>query len=201
MLWLAAHPLVLASRSPIRRALLESAGLPVDVSIADLDERAVEMRAGPLSPSGAALLLAREKALAVPTVHPGQLVLGADQTLALGDTRFTKPADSKAARDQLRTLSGRTHELCSGVVIALDGQVIFSHCEIAQMTMRSLSEPFLDAYIEAAGPAVSTSVGGYQLEKLGIHLFERIEGDHFTILGLPLMPLLGYLRREGFVAA
>jgi septum formation protein len=201
MLWLATHPLVLASRSTVRRVVLESAGIPVEVSVADLDERAIEARAGPLSPTAAAILLAREKALAVATPRAGQLVLGADQTLALGHTRFTKPASTEAARDQLRSLSGKTHELCSGVAIAKDGQVIFSHCEIAQMTMRSLSERFLDAYLQAAGPAVTTSVGGYQLEKLGIHLFERIEGDHFTILGLPLVQLLGFLRQEGFVLA
>ena len=201
MLWRATHPLLLASRSAVRRAMLESAGIPVEVSIADLDERAVEARAGPCSPTEAAKLLARKKAQAVPTTRPGQLVLGADQTLALGTTRFTKPADTAAARDQLRELSGRTHELCSGLAVVRDGQVLFSHCEVARMTMRSLSDSFLDAYLAAAGPAVTTSVGGYQLEKLGIHLFERIEGDHFTILGLPLLPLLDFLRREGFVAA
>lgn len=201
MLWRAPHPLVLASRSAIRRALLESADIPVDVSAPDLDERAIEAGAGLLSPTEAALLLAREKAQAVVAPHPGQLVLGADQTLALGQTRFTKPADTEAARSQLRSLSGRTHELCSAIAVAKDGGVVFSHCEVARMTMRSLSEPFLDAYLQAAGSAVTTSVGGYQLEKLGIHLFERIEGDHFTILGLPLMQLLGFLRREGFIAA
>lgn len=201
MLWLAAHPLVLASRSAIRRSLLESAGIPVDVVIADLDERAIEARAGSVGASEAAVLLASAKARAVAPAFADQLVLGADQTLALGDQRFTKPADVAAARAQLQALSGCTHELCSGVALVRNGEVIFSHCEIARMTMRSLSERFLDAYLESAGPAVSTSVGGYQLEKLGIHLFERIEGDHFTILGLPLMPLFDFLRREGFLAA
>lgn len=200
MLWLAAHPLILASRSAIRRTLLESAGIPVAVRVADLDERAVEAQAGSLDPSMTAILLAREKAKAV-TALPGQLVLGADQTLALDQTRFTKPVDIAAARKQLLTLSGRTHELCSGMAVVRDGQVIFSHCGVARMTMRPLSENFLDAYLAAAGPAVRTSVGGYQLEKLGIHLFERIEGDHFTILGLPLIPLFSFLRQEGVVAA
>lgn len=201
ILWLAPHPLVLASRSAIRRSLLESAGILVDVSVPVLDERAIEARAGPLSPRDAALLLAREKARAVVDVQTGQLVLGVDQTLSLDATRFTKPVDIEAARNQLRSLSGRTHELCSGFAIAKNGQVIYSHCEVARMTMRSLSERFLNAYLQAVGAAVTTSVGGYQLEKLGIHLFERIEGDHFTILGLPLMQLLGFLRREGCVAA
>jgi septum formation protein len=201
MLWLAAHPLVLASRSRVRRALLEAAGIPIELIAPDLDERAVEARAGPLSATEAALLLARAKARSAATPAPGQFVLGADQTLALGDARFTKPADVDAAREQLRALSGRTHELCSAIAVAKDGQVIFSHCAVARMTMRSFSERFLDAYLEAAGSAVTTSVGAYQLETLGIHLFERIEGDHFTILGLPLIHLLGFLRREGCLAA
>jgi septum formation protein len=119
----------------------------------------------------------------------------------LGQTRFTKPTDAVAAREQLRALSGRTHELCSAIAVVRDGRVVFSHCGVARMTMRSLSELFLDAYLESAGPAVTSSVGGYQLEKLGIHLFERIEGDHSTILGLPLIPLLGFLRREGCLVA
>ncbi|MEZ5788479.1 MAG: Maf family nucleotide pyrophosphatase [Xanthobacteraceae bacterium] len=201
MLWLSPHPLILASRSAIRRALLKSAGIPVEVNVPDLDERAIEASAGPLSPREAALLLARQKARAVAPPHAGQLVLGADQTLALDQVRFTKPIDTEAARNQLRSLSGRTHELCSGFAIARAGQVIFSQCEVARLTMRSLSEPFLDAYLQAAGPDVTTSVGGYQLEKLGVHLFERIEGDHSTILGLPLVQLLAFLRHEGSVIA
>ncbi len=201
MLWLAAHPLVLASRSQVRRALLEAAGIPIKSIPPDLDERAVEARAGhSLGASDAALLLAREKARSV-AAPPGQYVLGADQTLALGRARFTKPSDIEAAREQLRALSGRTHELCSAVAVAKDGRAIFSHCEVARMTMRSLSERFIDAYLAAAGSAVTSSVGAYQLEKLGIHLFERIEGDHFTILGLPLVHLLAFFRREGCLAA
>jgi len=201
MLWLAAHPLVLASRSKVRLALLEAAGIPVQPIAPDLDERAIEARAGPLSAVDAATLLAWEKARVVDAPMPGQFVLGADQTLALGQTRFTKPTDAAGAHEQLRALSGRTHELCSAIAIVRDGRVLFSHCEVARMTMRSLSETFLDAYLETAGSAVTSSVGGYQLEKLGIHLFERIEGDHFTILGLPLVPLLEFLRREGCLAA
>lgn len=201
MLWLAAHPLVLASRSSIRRVLLEAAGIPVEPIAPDLDERAIEARAGPLSAVDAALLLAREKARAVEAPVQGQFVLGADQTLALGRARFTKPADLETAREQLRALSGRTHEICSAIAVARDGRVIFTHCEVARMTMRSLSERFLDAYLETAGSAVMGSVGGYQLETLGIHLFERIEGDHFAILGLPLIQLLSFFRREGRLAA
>lgn len=201
MLWLAAHPLILASRSQVRRALLEAAGIPITSIPPDLDERAVEARAGySLGASDAALLLAREKARSVAAPTPGQYVLGADQTLALGRARFTKPTDIDAAREQLRALSGRTHELCSAVAVAKDGRVIFSRCEVARMTVRSLSERFIEAYLAAAGSAVTSSVGAYQLEKLGIHLFERIEGDHFTILGLPLVHLLAFFRREGCLA-
>ncbi len=201
MLWLAAHPLILASRSQVRRALLDAAGIPTETILPDVDERAVEARAGPLGPSDAALLLAREKARSIAAPNSGQYVLGADQTLALADRRFTKPSGIEAARVQLRALSGQTHELCSAVAVAKDGQVIFSHCEVARMTMRSLSERFLDAYVASAGSAVTTSVGAYQLEKLGIHLFERIDGDHFTILGLPMIHLLAFFRREGCLAA
>ncbi len=181
--------------------MLVAAGIPVETIAPELDERAVENRAGPLGATEAALLLAREKARCVRAPSPGQLVLGADQPLALGRARFTKPADVEAAREQLRALSGRTHELCSAIAVAKDGRVIFNHCEVARMTMRSLSDRFLDAYLQDAGEAVTTSVGAYQLEALGIHLFDRIEGDHFTILGLPLMQLLGFLRREGCLAA
>ena len=127
-------------------------------------------------------------------------MLGADQTLALGERLYAKPADLAAARDQLRGLRGRTHELHSAVVVARDGAVLFEHCEIARLTMREFSDGFLDPYLAAAGSAVTASVGGYQVESVGIQLFERIEGDHFTILGLPLLRLLQYLRDAGCLA-
>ena len=154
----------------------------------------------PRSPSEVALLLAREKAFAVTAQRPGRLVLGADQTLALGQRLYAKPADLAAARDQLRGMRGRTHELHSAVVVARDGAVLFEHCEIARLTMREFSDGFLDRYLAAAGSAVTASVGGYQVESLGIQLFERIEGDHFTILGLPLLRLLQYLRHARCLA-
>jgi septum formation protein len=131
---------------------------------------------------------------------PGRLVVGADQTLALGERLFAKPADSAAARDQLKSLRGRTHELHSALVLVRGANVLFEHCEIARLAMREFSDRFLESYIEAAGLAVTASVGGYQVESVGIQLFERIDGDHFTILGLPLLPLLQYLRREGWLA-
>jgi septum formation protein len=197
MLWLAPQPLVVASKSAARRAMLEASGIPIEPTDADLDERAVENRGGPVPPDQAALVLAREKARVVAVRHPGRYVVGADQTLALGDTRFNKPADRAGAREQLKALSGRTHALHSAVAVAKDGRVIFGHIETARLTMRRLTDRFLDAYLDTAGDAVTTTVGAYQLERLGVHLFERIEGDHFTILGLPLFPLLAFFRREG----
>ncbi len=199
-LWRAAEPLVLASRSAPRRAMLEAAGLPVEISLPELDERAVEAAAGPLDPVAVARLLAREKAQAVARRHPGRVVVGADQTLALGSRRFDKPATAAAARAQLTALSGATHQLHSAVAVVRDHDLLLNVADTASLTMRPLSDRFLDAYCAAAGAAMLESVGAYQLEKLGIHLFERIEGDHFTILGLPLLTLLAALRREGFLA-
>jgi len=199
-LWVAPQPLVLASRSAVRRALLEAAGVPLEIVPADIDERAVERRAGAGTAADVASLLAREKARAGCAGVKGRFVVGADQTLALGRERFTKPVDRASARAQLTSLAGRTHELHSAVAVARDGRVMFGHVATAKLTMRALSEPFIEAYLDAAGESVMASVGGYQLEGLGSQLFERIEGDYFTILGLPLVALLGFLRREGCLA-
>jgi septum formation protein len=179
--------------------MLAAAGLPIEVSVPDLDERAVEAAAGPLEPARVAMLLAREKAKAIAREKPGRLVIGADQTLALGLRRFDKPGDAQAARAQLKALSGNTHELHSAVAVVRDREVLLDVVDTASLTMRPLSEEFLDAYLAAAGPAVLESVGAYQLEKLGTHLFARVEGDHFTILGLPLMPLIAFLRHAGWL--
>jgi septum formation protein len=180
--------------------LLEAAGIPVETSAADIDERVIETRAGELDPGQVASLLAETKACTAAAQWPGRIVVGADQTLALDDRRFNKPQDRAAARDQLRMLAGRCHELHSAVVVASDHEVLFRHVQPARMTMRAVSDQFIDAYLDAAGPQALTSVGSYQLEGLGIHMFERIEGDHFTILGLPLLPLLAFLRRIGVLA-
>jgi septum formation protein len=144
-----------------------------------------------------AALLAKEKALHVGRAHPGAYVIGADQTLALGIRVFSKADDRAQAREQLKALSGRIHELHSAVAVVKDGDVLFESVSTARMTMRSLSDTRLDAYLDLAGNAVTASVGGYQLEGAGVHLFERIEGDYFTILGLPLLPLLNFLRGLG----
>ena len=200
-LWLAAAPLVLASQSKVRRSVLEAAGIPVEARPAYLDERAIEQQVASGKPGDVALTLAREKARTVAAMLEARLVVGCDQTLALGDRRFSKPADRAAAREQLLTMRGKTHELHSGIAVVRGGALAFGHVAVARMTMRDFSEGFLDAYLDAAGTAVTASVGAYQLERIGIHLFEKIEGDHFTILGLPLLPLLDYLRSEGALSA
>jgi septum formation protein len=200
-LWLAARPLMLASKSAARRALLEAAGIPIEIEAADIDERGIEARAGLTDPEAVAALLAREKAKAVAAKHAGRLVLGADQTLALGARRFSKAADRAGAREQIAALRGKTHTLHSAVAVAQGGAIVFEHADAAHMTMRNFSDAFLDGYLDAAGTAATASVGGYQLEGLGLQLFERVEGDHFTVLGLPLLPLLDWLRRAGHLAA
>src|SRR5580704_11410452 len=177
-LWLADQPLLLASKSESRRALLAAAGIPIEVLPADIDERAVEAQAAQTAPGDVAALLAREKARAVASTRPGRLVLGADQTLALGKQRFSKPASLAAARDQLMALRGMPHELHSALALARDQTIVFEHCTTARLTMRAFSDTFLDAYLAAVGSAVMASVGAYQVERAGIQLFERIDGDH-----------------------
>jgi septum formation protein len=199
-LWLAPRPLLLASQSRARQMLLANAGIPFEAMPADLDERAVQRASGLRLAGEIAALLAHEKAHSVSMRLPGRLVVGADQTLALGDRLFSKPDGRAQAGVQLRALSGVSHELHSAIAVARDGKIVFADTAVARMTMRSLGEAEIDAYLDEAGAAVASSVGAYQLEGLGVHLFERIEGDHFTILGLPLLPLLAFLRRERLLA-
>jgi septum formation protein len=193
-LWRGKDPLVLASQSSARQGLLANAGISFDAIPAAIDERAIQQRAGLTAPGDIAALLAREKALWVSMQQPGKLVVGADQTLALGNRLFSKPTGRAQAAEQLRKLAGHSHELHSAVAVAHDGKILFEAASVARMTMRRLAEAEIEAYLDEAGEAVTSSVGGYQLEGLGIHLFEQIEGDHFTILGLPLLQLLGFLR-------
>ena len=200
-LWLADQSLVLASKSAIRGEILRAAGLAIEVCPADIDERTIEQGSAARDPGEIATLLAREKALAVAARLPGRVVLGADQTLALGERRFSKPTDRAAAREQLTLLRGQTHQLHTAIALVRDGVILFEHREAAWLTMRVFSDRFLEHYLDAAGAAVTASVGGYQLEKTGIQLFERVEGDHFVILGLPLLPLLLHLRQAGWLAA
>jgi septum formation protein len=195
-LWRGKTPLILASQSRARQALLANAGISFEAVTAEIDERAVQQASGLSAPGEIASLLAREKALSVSARQPGKFVIGADQTLALGERLFSKPAGRAQAAEQLRTLAGRSHELHSAVAVVRDGKILFEAVAIAGMTMRRLGEAEIDVYLDQAGEAVTSSVGAYQLEGLGVHLFERIEGDHFTILGLPLLPLLAFLRSE-----
>jgi septum formation protein len=195
-LWRGKSPLILASQSRARQVLLTNAGISFEAVTAEIDERAVQQASGLSAPGEIASLLAREKALSVSARQPGKFVIGADQTLALGDRLFSKPAGRAQAAEQLRTLAGRSHELHSAVAVVRDGKILFEAVAIAGMTMRRLGEAEIDVYLDEAGDAVTSSVGAYQLEGLGVHLFERIEGDHFTILGLPLLPLLAFLRSE-----
>lgn len=195
-IWLGKDPLILASQSRARQMLLASAGIAFEAIPADIDERAVQKDCGLSAPGEIAKLLAREKALWVSRQKPGRYVVGADQTLALGDRLFSKPAGRAAAAEQLHLLAGKRHELYAAFAVARDGKILLADVSIARMTMRALGESEIETYLDQAGDAVTTSVGAYQLEGLGVHLFERIEGDHFTILGLPLLPLLAFLRRE-----
>jgi septum formation protein len=200
-LWLHGSPLVLASGSTVRRAMLEAAGIPVEPIPAELDERAVEAQSGNAEPNAVAALLAREKARKVAAKLPGRMVLGADQILALPGRRFSKPRDRAGAGEPLVGRCGRTQELRCAAALVRDDAVLFEAVDGARLTMRAFSAPFLESYLDLAGPAVTASVGGYQVEGPGIQLFERIEGDHFGILGLPLLALLAFFRREGWLAA
>ena len=199
-IWRGKQPLILASQSRARQMLLGNAGISFEAVPADIDERSLQKNSGLSAPGEIAGLLAAEKALFVSLNNPGRYIVGADQTLALGARLFSKPAGRTQAAEQLRLLAGHTHELHSAVAIARDGKIMFSNVGIARMTMRRLDESEIDAYLDQAGQAVTTSVGAYQLEGLGVHLFERIDGDHFTILGLPLLPLLAFLRGEGLLS-
>jgi septum formation protein len=198
-MWRGTRPLILASKSTARQALLANAGIAFEAIPAEIDERAIQRASGLSAPDEIAALLAREKAISVSSRHPGRFVVGADQTLALDQRLFSKPAGRAQAAEQLRALAGRSHELHSATAVARDGEILFEDLSIARMTMRPLDGTAIRAYLDTAGEAVTTSVGAYQLEGLGVHLFERIDGDHFTILGLPLLPLLKFLRSQGLL--
>jgi len=199
-IWLEQKPLVLASQSAARRTLLANAGLSIACIPADIDERGIQQSSGLKDPEKIATLLASEKAKYVSSKSKDQYVVGADQTLALGEQFFSKPVNIAAAVEQLRMLSGNVHELHSAVSVVKNGELLFSHVSVARMTMRSLTNDQIAAYVELTGDVVTKSVGAYQLEGVGVNLFDRIDGDHFTILGLPLLPLLGFLRSKNLLA-
>jgi septum formation protein len=200
-LWRGKSPLILASQSRARQILLRNAGIAFEAVPAEIDERAVQQASNLSNPGDIAALLAREKAHSVSIRQPGRFVVGADQTLALETRLFSKPAGRTQAAEQLRALAGRSHELHSAVAVVRDGKILFEAVTLARMTMRQLGDAEIETYLTEAGEAVTTSVGAYQLEGLGVHLFERIEGGHFTILGLPLLPLLAFLRSQRLLAA
>jgi len=191
--------IILASASLARRALLTAAGLEFLVDPAAVDEAALKasLAAEGASPAETAEALAELKAGRVSPRHPGRFVIGADQILECGGASFDKPADRTAARRQLAMLRGRRHSLFSAAVAMRDGRRLWHHVGRADLTMRDFSDSFLESYLDRAGPAAMASVGGYQLEGLGAQLFTRVEGDYFTILGLPLLPLLEFLRGVG----
>lgn len=193
--------LILASSSPFRRMLLQNAGLSFEARAAEIDERAIEaaLEESRASPEQVAVELAREKALDVSRRFPGMLVLGSDQTMSLGASVYHKPKDLAEARRHIASLSGKTHRLNSGIAMVRDGTVVWDHVSHADMTVRPLSDAFIDRYVARCGDKLLGSVGAYQLEGEGIQLFSEIDGDYFTILGLPMLPLLDKLRELGAI--
>jgi septum formation protein len=195
------EPLVLASGSATRRKMLERAGLTVIVDPPDVDEGAIKLegRAHRWTAAETAEKLAEAKARQVAVRHPSRIVLGADQMLECDGEWLDKPADRTAAARQIGRLSGRTHTLFSAIAAVRDGAVIWQGLDSADLSMRALSPEFIESYLDRLGEAVLSSVGGYQVEGLGIQLFDAIRGEHSTILGMPLIPLLGFLRAQGVI--
>jgi len=191
--------LILASKSAARRAMLSDAGVPFVVQVADVDEDALKTPG--VDPVELAVELARAKALAVSRHDADAWVLGADQTLAFDGGLVSKAAALDAARERLSAMRGRTHQLHSGAALARNGQVVWSGVDTVEMKMRDFSDAFLDAYLAAEGEGLLSCVGSYRLEGLGAQLFEAVEGDYFTVLGLPLWPVLAELRRAGVIAS
>jgi len=192
-------PLILASTSPTRRRVLENAGLDFDIAAPGVDEEEIKLSLKATGASGAQIAetLAELKANRISSKAEGALVIGADQILSCNGVLFDKPPDMDHARAQLQALRGKPHELLTAVCVAKNGGRVWHHNAVARLTMRQFSDAFLDDYLVRAGEDVLGSVGVYRLEGLGSHLFSRIDGDFFTILGLPLLPLLGFLRENG----
>lgn len=189
--------IILASTSPTRQGMLSNSGLQFNAVAPCVDERDLMNRHQHWSPSETALKLAEAKAVEVSAKFPDAVVIGADQVLASGTTIYSKPSGRDQCRQHLRELRGRMHSLISGVACARNGMVEWSHIAEARLTMRMFSDDFLETYLDAVGTDCTTSVGGYKIEGLGVQLFEKVKGDHFTILGLPLIPLLEHLRAAG----
>lgn len=194
-------PLILASSSPFRRMLMENAGLHFQAIAADIDERAIEapLERDGAGPDAVALVLAKAKAKEVSDRFPGSLVIGSDQTMSLGSQVFHKPKTIADAESHLRVLSGQTHRLNSAIALARNGDIIWEHVSHANLTMRELSADFIHRHLTRVGEKALSSVGAYQLEGEGIQLFSKIDGDYFTIVGLPMLSLLQQLRELGAI--
>lgn len=188
--------LILASKSASRRAMLDAAGVGYESIPADLDERALEARLVGATPEVIALALAEAKALAVSHSYPGRLALGSDSLVEIGGRRFDKPASREDAAAHLRFFSGKTMHLHSAAALARDGAIVWRHAALAKLRVRGLSDSFIHRYLDSEWPAVAGCVGVFRIEDRGVQLFEAIEGDHFTVLGMPLLAVLGALREQ-----
>lgn len=195
------HQLILASQSSSRRAMLDAAGVAYDAIPAHIDERALEASLDGTDAASTALALAEAKALAVSRENPAALVLGSDSLVVVEGRRFDKPANRENAAEHLRFFSGKVMELHSAAALARDGVTVWRHADVARLAVRVLSGDFIAAYLDAEWPEVSYCVGVFRIEARGITLFERIDGNHFTVLGMPLLPVLGALRDYGVLLA
>lgn len=195
------HPLILASRSASRQAMLEAAGVDFDVRVADIDERALEAAMEEAEPEEIAQALAAAKAVAVSAVEPHRLVLGSDSLVEVDGRRFDKPADRDQASGHLRFFSGKVMRLHSAAALAVDGRITWIDHGLATLHVRELSDSFIESYLDAEWPEVGACVGVFRIEARGVQLFERIIGDQFTVLGMPLLPVLEALRERGVLEA
>jgi septum formation protein len=193
--------LILASNSASRRAMLDGAGVPHEACAADVDESAIKQAMAGQPTSAIALALAQAKAMAVSALHPGALVLGGDSMVSVAGQLYSKPKSREDAALHLCAFSGRPMQLYSAAALARGGVVIGSHCDEAQLDVRHLGEGFIAAYLETEWPAISGCVGCFRIESMGVQLFDRLTGSHFTILGMPLLWVLGALRQEGYLQA
>jgi len=189
--------IILASQSASRRAMLEAAGVAFSALPAPVDERAIEAGLGDVAPDAIALALAGAKALAVPSQQTGQLVLGSDSLVEVDGRRFDKPASREDAAAHLRFFSGKVMRLHSAAALARDGEIIWQTGSMASLHVIDMSDTYIDDYLAAEWPAVAGCVGVFRIEARGVQLFEEIDGDHFTVLGMPLIPVLGALRQFG----
>lgn len=193
--------IVLASQSASRKAMLEAAGVPFEACAGNVDESAIKRELIGVSPCDIAMILAEAKALAVSAGKPGKLVLGGDSLVEVCGRMFDKPVSRADAARHLQFFSGNEMRLHSAAVLMRDGACVWRHCELAKLTVRRLSGSFIDSYLDREWPAVSGCVGVFRMEALGVQLFENVEGSHFTVLGMPLLALLGALRDQGELAA